>query len=179
MKSVSLSELEDIFVSVRGCINTLREFAITVCSTYISEIAAFKWHVVYHVTFSYLSASSFTQMVSIFVTRQRDTGCLSKLEAPKRRKYSSLFSTQLYPINVANPPNCCKITQTVMVAMQCDVRNSRQQLGTNCLEWIKILELILPFDFLLCHGYCLIKNTKSIRQLLMIRNEKWNSRSFI
>jgi len=57
-------------------------------------------------------------MAFIFVTRQRDTGCLSELGAPKRRKYSSLFSTQLYTINVANLPNCCKISLAVMVALR-------------------------------------------------------------
>ena len=66
-----------------------------------------------------------------------------------------------------------------MVAMHSVVRNSRQQLGTDCLQWVKILELILPFDFLLRHGYGVVKNTKSISELLMVKNEKWSSRSLI
>jgi len=88
-------------------------------------------------------------MVVIFVTRQRDTGCLSKPKGPKLRKYSSLFSTQLYPPNVANFLNCCNITLTVMVAMQSDVRNSRRRISTDCLQRINILELLRPF--VLCY----------------------------
>jgi hypothetical protein len=121
----------------------------------------------------------FTWMVVIFVARPRDTGCVSKPGELKRRKYSSLFSTQLYPINVANLPNCCNITLSVMVAMQSDVRNSRRHVGTDCLQRVKILELLRPFVLMLRHGYCLVKNIKSMRNLLMVRNKKWNSRSFI
>jgi hypothetical protein len=41
-------------------------------------------------------------MVVIFVTRQRDTGSLSKTKGPKMRKYRSLFSAQLNPTNLPN-----------------------------------------------------------------------------
>jgi hypothetical protein len=77
-------------------------------------------------------------MVVVFLTRPRDTGCLSKPGGLKKRKHSSLFSTQLvsvfvpffkdmcngyklYPIMVANLPICCNITLPVMVVMQSDV----------------------------------------------------------
>jgi len=63
------------------------------------------------------------------------------------RKYSLLFSTQLYASNVANLPNCCNITLTVMVAMQSEVRNSRRCVDTDCLQRIKILEPLRPFVF--------------------------------
>ena len=82
-----------------------------------------------------------------FVTRPHDTGCLSKPKRPKMRKYSLLFSTQLYASNVANLPNCCNITLTVMVAMQSEVRNSRRCVDTDCLQRIKILEPLRPFVF--------------------------------
>jgi hypothetical protein len=114
----------------------------------------------------------------IFVTRPRDTGCVSKPGGLKRRKYSSLFSTQLHPKNVANLPNCCNIILSVMVAMHSDVRNSSRHVCTECLQRVKILEVIRPFVLLLLHGYCLVKNIKSIRELVMVRNKKWNSRSF-
>jgi hypothetical protein len=127
-----------------------------------------------HVTFLYLSTLIFTWMVVIFVARPRDTGRLSKPGGLKRGKYSSLFSTQLYPINVANLPKCCNITLTVMVALQGDVRNSRRLF----LQRIIILEPISPFVLLLSHGYYLVKNIKSIRELVMVKNKKWNSRSF-
>jgi hypothetical protein len=99
-------------------------------------------------------------MVVIFVARPRDTDCGSKPGELKRRKYSSLFSTQLYPINVANLPSCCNITLTVMVAMHSDVRNSRRHVVTDCLKRVKILELLRPFVLLLRHGYCLVKKRK-------------------
>jgi len=111
-------------------------------------------------------------MVVIFVTRPHDTGCLSKQKGPKMRKYNLLFSTQFYPPNVANLPNYCNITLTVMVAMQSDVRNSRRHVGTDCLQRINILELLLPFVLLLRHGYCLVKNIKSIRELVMFKNKE-------
>jgi hypothetical protein len=78
-------------------------------------------------------------MIVIFVTRERAIGCLSSTKGPNRRNYSSLFSTQLYPINVANFPNCCNITQTFMVASENDVRQSRRHAGNDCLQRIRIL----------------------------------------
>ena len=48
-------------------------------------------------------------------------------------KLSTLFSTQPYPINVANLPNCYNITLTVMVGMQSLVRNSRRHVSDDCL----------------------------------------------
>jgi len=59
-----------------------------------------------------------------------------------------------------------------MVAMQSDVRNSRRHVGTDCLQRINILELLLPFVLLLRHGYCLVKNIKSIRELVMFKNKE-------
>jgi hypothetical protein len=114
-------------------------------------------------TLFYLSAWSFTWMVFISVTKQRDTGYLSKSKGAKLRKYSSLFPTQLYRTNVANLPNCCNITLTVMASMESDVRKSRRHVGTDCLQRIKILEVIRPFVLLFCHAYCLVKNINSIR----------------
>jgi len=66
-----------------------------------------------------------------------------------------------------------------MVAMQSEVRNRKRHVGTYCLQRINILELLRPFLLLLRHGYCLVWNVKSVRELVMFRNEKWNSRSFI
>jgi hypothetical protein len=57
-----------------------------------------------------------------------------------------------------------------MVAMQSDVQHSKLHVGTDCLQQIKILELIRPFVLLLRHGYCLVKNIKSIRELEMLKN---------
>ena len=59
-----------------------------------------------------------------------------------------------------------------MVAMQNDVRNSRLHVGTDCLQWINILELLRPFVLLLRHGYCLVKNIKSIRELEMFKKKE-------
>jgi hypothetical protein len=58
--------------------------------------------------------------------------CLSKPGGLKRRKYRSTFSTQLYPISVANLPICCNITLTVMVAIQSNVQNSKLLVATDC-----------------------------------------------
>jgi hypothetical protein len=110
--------------------------------------------------------------VCIFVTRRRDTRCLSKPKGQKLRKYSSLFSTQLYTPNVANHQNCCNITLTVIVAMQSDVRNSRRHVDTDCLQGIKRLELLLPVVLLLRHECCLVKEIKSISEPIMIKNKE-------
>jgi len=59
-----------------------------------------------------------------------------------------------------------------MVAMQSDVRNSKRRTSTDCLQRINILELHRPFVLLLRHGYCLVKNIKSIRELVMFKNEE-------
>ena len=124
------------------------------------------------VTFLHLSTESFNWMVVTFVTRPHETGCLFKQKGPEMRKYSSLFSIQLYPFNVASLPNCCNITLTVLAAMQNDFRNSRLHVGTDCLQRINILELLRPFVLLLRHGYCLVKNIKSIRELVMFKNKE-------
>jgi hypothetical protein len=123
------------------------------------------------VTFLYLSTWSFTWKVVIFVTRRRDFGGLCEPQWTKLRKYSSLFSTQLYPINVSNLPICYNITLTVMLAMQNDVRNRRRHVVTDCLQLIRVLDVILPFVLLLGHGYCLVKNIKSIRELVKFKNK--------
>jgi hypothetical protein len=65
-----------------------------------------------------------------------------------------------------------------MIAMQSDVRNSRRHLVTDYLQRVKILELLRRFVLLLRQWYCLVKNIKSIRELLLVKNKKWNSRSF-
>jgi len=91
----------------------------------------------------------------------------------------SIFSTQLYPPNVANLPNLCDITLTVTVAVQSDVRNSRQHVGNDCLQGFELLELLRPFVSLLRHGHCLVKNIKSIRVIEMVKNKKWKTGSFI
>jgi hypothetical protein len=118
-------------------------------------------------------------MVVIFVNSRRDTGCLSKPGGLKRGKYSSLFSAQLFPINVANLPISCIITLTVMVAIQSNVRNSRLHVVTDFLQQINILELICSFVLLLRRGYCPVKKIKSIRELVMFRNKEWKTGSFI
>jgi hypothetical protein len=118
-------------------------------------------------------------MFVIFVARPRDTGCLSQRGGLKRRKYSSLFSTRLFPIYVANLPISCNITLTVMVAIQSNVRNSRRHVFTDFLQQINILELICPFVLLLRHGYCPVKKIKSIREIVMFRNREWKTGSFI
>jgi hypothetical protein len=41
----------------------------------------------------------------------------------------------------------------------------------------QFLELLLPFVLLLRHGYCGLKNIKSIRGLVMFKGNKWNHRS--
>ena len=114
----------------------------------------------------------------IFVTKERETGCLSKSKGPNMRKYSSLFSTQLYRLNVMNLSNCYYITLKVKVAIQSDVRNNRRHVGSDCLQRIKILKLFRPFVLLLRHGYCLVKNIKSTRELVMLKNKKWKTVSF-
>jgi hypothetical protein len=87
------------FLSVRWCIIITQSANIVRC-TYVSKLVAFKWQVVDLVTFLYLSTWIFYRVVVIFVTRQRDTGSLSKTKGPKMKKYSSLFSAQLYPPNL-------------------------------------------------------------------------------
>jgi len=59
-----------------------------------------------------------------------------------------------------------------MVAMQSDVRNGRRHVGTDCLQRIKILEMLRPFVLLLRHEYCLEKNIKSIRGIVVVRNKE-------
>ena len=86
------------------------------------------------------------------------------------RKYSSLFFTQLYPLNVANLPSCCNITLKVNVAIQSDVRNGRRHVCSDCLQGIEILEVLRPFLLLLRHVYCFVKIIKSIRELVMLKN---------
>jgi len=78
-----------------------------------------------------------------------------------------LTNLKIYPLNFANLPNCCNITLTVMVATQSDVTNSRRHVGTDCLQRIEILELLVQFVLLLRHGCCLVWNLKSIRELVM------------
>jgi hypothetical protein len=63
--------------------------------------------------------------------------------------------------------------------MPSDDRNSRRHVGTDWWQRIEIVEMLRPFVLLLRHRYCPVKNIKSIRELVMFRNEKWNSRSFI
>jgi hypothetical protein len=58
-----------------------------------------------------------------------------------------------------------------MVAMQSDVRNSRRHVGTDWLQGIKILEVIRKFVLLLRHAYCLVKNIKSIREIVIFNNK--------
>ena len=41
----------------------------------------------------------------------------------------------------------------------------------------RILELLRPFVLLLRHGYCLLKNIKSKRELVMFEDNKRNRRS--
>jgi len=65
-----------------------------------------------------------------------------------------------------------------MVAMQSDVRNSRLHVVPDCLQHIIILEQIGPLILLLSHGYCLVKNSKSIRELVMLRNKNWKTGLF-
>jgi hypothetical protein len=77
-------------------------------------------------------------------------------KATQEETKCSLFSTQLYPLNFANLPNCCNMTLTVMVAIQSDVRNSRRHVGTDCLQRIEILEPLRPFVLLLRHGCYLV-----------------------
>ena len=91
----------------------------------------------------------------------------------------NLFSTQLYPPNVANIPNCCKITLTVIVVVQSDVRNNRRHFRTECLQRISMLEQLRPIVLLLRHGYYLVKNIESRRELVNFMSEKWKSGSFI
>jgi len=95
------------------------------------------------------------------------------------RKNFSMFSTHLYPPNVAKLPNCCNITLTVTVAVQSNVRNGRHHVGNDCLQGFNLLELLRPFVLLLGHGHCLVKNIKSIRELEMLEFEKWRTVSFI
>jgi len=48
-----------------------------------------------------------------------------------------------------------------------------------CLQQIKVMEVIRPFILLLRHGYRLNNNIKSIRELIMFKDKKWNTRSFM
>jgi hypothetical protein len=59
-----------------------------------------------------------------------------------------------------------------MVAMQSNVRNSRRHVVTDCLQQIEILKLLQPFVLLSRHGYRLVKNMKSIRELVMFENKE-------
>jgi hypothetical protein len=56
--------------------------------------------------------------------------------------------------------------------MQSDVRNSKRHVGTDRLQRIEILELLRPFVLLLRHGYCVVKNIKSIRELVIFKNKE-------
>jgi hypothetical protein len=82
---------------------------------------------------------------------ETETECLSKPIEPNRTNYKSLFSTKLYPINVANLSNCCNITLTVMVATQSDVRSSSRHVGTDCVQRFRMLEFLRSFVVLLRH----------------------------
>jgi hypothetical protein len=55
--------------------------------------------------------------------------------------------------------------------MQNDVRNRRRHVGTDCMQLIRVLDVIRPFVLLLGHGYCLVKNIKSIRELVKFKNK--------
>ena len=66
-----------------------------------------------------------------------------------------------------------------MVAMQNNVQNNRRHVGTDRLQRIKILEPLRPFVLVLRHGYCLVKNIKSIKELVMLKNKKCKTGSFV
>jgi len=67
----------------------------------------------------------------------------------------------------------------VKVAIQSDVRNNRRHVDSDCLRRIKVFEMLRPFVLLLRHGYCLVKKIKSTRELVMLKNKKWKTGSFI
>ena len=94
-------------------------------------------------------------------------------------KTSITFSSKFYLFSDYNLPQFCNETQTVMIATARRRSSRKLHIGTDCLQQMRLLEVIRPFVFLLRHGYCLIKYIKSIRELVMCRNEKWNTRSFI
>ena len=91
----------------------------------------------------------------------------------------SIFSTQLYPTNVANLPNYCDITLTVKVSVKSVIGNSSRHVGYDCLQGLKLLEKLRPFVSLLRHGHCLVKIINSIRELGMLKNKKRKTGSFI
>jgi len=92
---------------------------------------------------------------------------------------SFIFVQKMYLNNIANPSKFCNETRTVMIAKARRYSTRNLHVGTDCLQQIRVLELIRPFVLLLRHGYCLVKNIKSIRELVMFKDKKWCSRSFI
>jgi len=48
-----------------------------------------------------------------------------------------------------------------------------------CLQLIEILELIHVFVYMFRRYYCLLYNVKSIREVLILKDNNWNIMSFI
>ena len=57
------------------------------------------------------------------------------------------------------------------------LNKSREKFVRNIFLIEQILELLRPFVFLLRHGYCVLKNIKSIIGLVMSKGNKWNFKS--
>jgi hypothetical protein len=98
---------------------------------------------------------------------------------PLTRKNVNYFSAQIYLISVSKLPSFCNDTLTFMIATARRCSTRKLHVGTDCLQQIRLLEVIGPFVLLLRHGYCLLKNIKSLRGVVMLKDKKWNSRSFI
>jgi hypothetical protein len=106
--------------------------------------------------------------------------CLNQL-CPRvlEKKNINYFSAKIYLISVANMASFGNETQTVKVvtARRCSTR--KLHVGTDCLQQIRLLEVIAPFVLLLCHAFCLLKNIKSIRELVTFQDKKWYHKSCI
>ena len=56
----------------------------------------------------------------------------------------------------------------IAAAKRCSTHKLR--VGTECLPQIRVLEVIRPFVLLLRQVYCLLKNMKSIRELVLFKD---------
>jgi hypothetical protein len=81
------------------------------------------------------------------------------------------FSAQIYLVNVVNLLQFCKEALTVMLATARRCSTRKLHVGTDCLQQMRVLEVIRPFVLLLRQGYCLLKNIKSIRKFVIFKNK--------
>ena len=78
------------------------------------------------------------------------------------RNNINYFSVQIYLISVAKLQQFCILTLIIMIATVRRCSTCKLHVCTYCLQQIAVQEVIRPFVLLLRHGYCLVKNIKSI-----------------